>query len=344
MSVKYDPHLSYKIINFFQVEVNDRNIVQKAIEILKNQNDSKIEITSLRKGKSGRNLYQISFDAKKYVVHAGDCDLTSFASLTKLAADHEFGPSLIFHNVECRALITDFVVGKHLIPKDLENIEVVRQLVSGLKQLHQSTFQLRPYDKLETTKTNLKNIGDPFKIIDHFNSITFAIAQRNFPKVPCHNDIHPGNLLYSSEGRVQMIDWDDAGMSDPFYDLARVSIEFCFNSEQNAFLLRHYFGEPNKVEFTRFYLMRQLYLASIATDFLLAQDKPLDEMIQKRLYLLVQNKVILDQGNPLAFFKEAAPNFFNTFLENIRSQKYADSMKILSETDLIHPPLTIHFS
>ncbi len=39
------------------------------------------------------------------------------------------------------------------------------------------------------------------------------------PDCPCHNDVHPGNLL-EVDGRLLLLDWEYAGLSNPLFELA----------------------------------------------------------------------------------------------------------------------------
>ena len=53
---------------------------------------------------------------------------------------------------------------------------------------------------------------------------------------PCHNDFLPGNLI-DDGARMRIVDWEYAGMGDPFFDLGN----FCINNdltpdEDEAFL------------------------------------------------------------------------------------------------------------
>jgi hypothetical protein len=40
------------------------------------------------------------------------------------------------------------------------------------------------------------------------------------PPVPCHNDLHPGNILQDSQGRLWVVDWTAFGVGDPRLDAA----------------------------------------------------------------------------------------------------------------------------
>ena len=54
----------------------------------------------------------------------------------------------------------------------------------------------------------------------------------------CHNDPWHNNFL--DDGTVRLLDWEFAGMGDPFFDLA--SVAGASLPEENAFLLECYFG------------------------------------------------------------------------------------------------------
>jgi thiamine kinase-like enzyme len=56
-----------------------------------------------------------------------------------------------------------------------------------------------------------------------------------------HNDLLNANFLFDDHLRI--VDWEYAGMSDPFFDLANVSVNNGFTAEAEARLLAHYFGD-----------------------------------------------------------------------------------------------------
>lgn len=43
---------------------------------------------------------------------------------------------------------------------------------------------------------------------------------RFLPPVPCHNDLHPGNILQDSRGQAWVVDWTAFGVGDPRLDAA----------------------------------------------------------------------------------------------------------------------------
>lgn len=68
-----------------------------------------------------------------------------------------------------------------------------------------------------------------------------ALEASPVPLVPCHNDPWPGNLL-DAGGRIYLIDWEYSGMNDPVWDLADLSVEAGFGSEQDRSMMEAYHG------------------------------------------------------------------------------------------------------
>ncbi len=58
---------------------------------------------------------------------------------------------------------------------------------------------------------------------------------------PCHNDLLNANFLDDGE-RLRIVDWEYAGMGDPFFDLANFSINHELGEDERHTLLVAYFG------------------------------------------------------------------------------------------------------
>lgn len=58
--------------------------------------------------------------------------------------------------------------------------------------------------------------------------------------VPCHNDPLCENWVLGND-RMYLIDWEYAGMNDPMWDLADISIEAGYTSAQDDLLLKAYY-------------------------------------------------------------------------------------------------------
>ena len=72
---------------------------------------------------------------------------------------------------------------------------------------------------------------------------------------PCHNDLLNANFI-DDGSRVRIVDWEYAGMGDPFFDLGNFSINHELEADADAELLRAYAGEVRSSELARITLMR----------------------------------------------------------------------------------------
>ncbi len=85
-----------------------------------------------------------------------------------------------------------------------------------------------------------------------------VLAERPARPAPCHNDPLAENFL-DAGSRMYLVDWEYAGMNDPMWDLGDLSVEAAFGPEQDAALMRAYFGgEPPAEQAGRMVLYQAL--------------------------------------------------------------------------------------
>ncbi len=130
-----------------------------------------------------------------------------------------------------------------------------------------------------------KDTGVPFEVFDMAAGYEKIIADMNVPmfddydqskaqvmafkkeidstmdikKVPCHNDPLCENWVVS-DGKMYLIDWEYAGMNDGMWDVADVSIEACFNDEQDALLLEKYLRRTPTLADVKHFLASKIYV------------------------------------------------------------------------------------
>ncbi len=75
------------------------------------------------------------------------------------------------------------------------------------------------------------------------------------PPRPCHIDPAPHNFIVA-EGRRYLLDWEYSAMCEPLWDLAGLSIEGEFDTEQDTTMLTRYFGAAEPHWLSRLYLYR----------------------------------------------------------------------------------------
>ncbi len=74
--------------------------------------------------------------------------------------------------------------------------------------------------------------------------IELALITNPLELRPCHNDFLPGNLIDDGT-RMRIVDWEYAGMGDPFFDLGNFSVNNELSEDEDAAFLAAYDGEPH---------------------------------------------------------------------------------------------------
>ena len=72
---------------------------------------------------------------------------------------------------------------------------------------------------------------------------------------PCHNDLLNANFIDDGT-RIRIVDWEYAGMGDPFFDLGNFSINHELTADEDAFVLASYEGSARVDRLARLTLMR----------------------------------------------------------------------------------------
>ena len=141
------------------------------------------------------------------------------------------------------------------------------------------------YEKI-ISSMNVEMYADYEVIKSHVMAVKNEIDELIHPvKVPCHNDPLCENWVLS-ENQMYLIDWEYAGMNDAMWDLADVSIEAEYCSEQDSKLLTAYLGhEPSLVE-QKHFLANKIYVDFLWTLWAKARvpydGKPMEDWADER--------------------------------------------------------------
>ena len=92
--------------------------------------------------------------------------------------------------------------------------------------------------------------------------IELALITNPLEMRPCHNDFLPGNLIDDGH-RMRIVDWEYAGMGDPFFDLGNFSINNDLDEAEDVAFLAAYHPEH---ELRRDHLAR-LVVFRVISDF-----------------------------------------------------------------------------
>jgi thiamine kinase-like enzyme len=213
----------------------------------------------LEGGITNRN-YRVNFGGVDYVVRLPGkrtellgIDRDSERIATKAAAELGIAPRVATMLETPPCLVTSFIHGRVMRSDELRAPETIEEVARNLRSFHDSGAEL-------------PSRFDPFGLVDRYREIgrehgsdapdgydaELARAHRvrdaiagvpDHSPVPCHNDLLAANFLHDGH-RVDIIDWEYAGMGDRFFDLGNFAVNNGLTDEDEERLLTAYFGEP----------------------------------------------------------------------------------------------------
>lgn len=179
--------------------------------------------------------------------------------------------------------LAEYVEGTIMSETDIVSYNAMS--VAALKKLHSSDLKLKDYNafgRLDDDERYCREMGftHPEKYLAlrrKLDEMRKAYAQVQL--VPCHCDYQPTNLVINGD-KLFVLDWEFAGMNDPFYDIA------CYGNaglDKALSLLASYVGhEPTNDELRRLFFHRafqclQWYNVAIFKDLVgLSKDLNMD--------------------------------------------------------------------
>jgi thiamine kinase-like enzyme len=216
-------------------------------------------VVQLSGGITNRN-FKVNFGGTDYVVRLPGKDTEKLGidryaecSANKKAAELGLAPQVaaLFPDPPC--LVTLFVEGRAAEADELRSPEGLAEVGRSLRSFHDSGEELSTdfdsfrvvEDYARTAREHGVELPDDYKsAVDHAKAIAKALrGGGEHEPVPCHNDLLPANFLHDGE-RLQIVDWEYAGMGDRYFDLGNFAVNNELDAEAEGRLLEAYFGDP----------------------------------------------------------------------------------------------------
>jgi thiamine kinase-like enzyme len=140
------------------------------------------------------------------------------------------------------------------IHDDSWNRAVVPEAARSLRRLHAQPLlghQHNVFERLEAyvgiARAENVTLPDDFEwTLANVRGIRAAIAAAGADVRPCHGDLIASNMLIGPKGQVELVDWDEACDSDPYWDLGMYFAEaFPFDDGALA-MLEDYGGKADR--------------------------------------------------------------------------------------------------
>jgi aminoglycoside phosphotransferase (APT) family kinase protein len=232
-------------------------------------------ITRVAAGASGAGVYRVDAAGQAFVlkVTALDEPLDSFRQkrhIQQLAAGAGLAPRVVHVDEERRAVVSAFVADKSFFafygdPRSRES--ALAQLGQTLRRVHElpPPKDAPAKDPREFLAGIWSGLAPGFALPAFVRDAVERVLTEEAPapdraQVLSHNDVNPTNLVYDGEN-ILLLDWDTAGLNDPLFDLAAISVFLRMDEDTCQRLLAAHDGEPVSELPARFAFNRRLVAA-----------------------------------------------------------------------------------
>ncbi len=243
--------------------------VSRAIDAVPGWSGLETRVVPIEAGRTNRNfLVEIGHETFFLRLPGKDTQLlgidrTAEHRAASAAAEAGVAPEVIAHLPELGCLVTRWVPGLPLAEGDMDDEAVLADVVAVVRTIHSGP-------ELDWTFDSFRIVEDYRRVslerdvavpsdFDHAQArasrIEQALNRTPRPVHPCHNDLLSDNFL-RGEGHLWLVDYEYAGMGDPFFDLGNLSINNDLSEESQESMLRLYFGDVHDGHRARLRLMR----------------------------------------------------------------------------------------
>jgi thiamine kinase-like enzyme len=320
------------------------------------------EVEVLHGGMSGTGVYGVTHGDRVRVmkIHP-EAALPTVAGAVQactLAADLGLAPLLSYVSPRHDIVVEERVEGATLQPGALDP-DSLRRLGAVLGTLHaaEGPYPSGP-DPFADIRAQLEgaraaNACLPASLdiaMERLDRIEAACRAAGVPPSPIHNDLNPRNVMVRPDGSFVLVDWSDARLGDPFFDLGHISCLQCLDARQETALLDAW-GANTRAGRAHLYLMTQVVLLDAATKLLRSSGEVAGraeppshavlEVVERRLEtedfdpFCVNAQAFatrtLDMGTEEALL-QIGLSALHEFLENTGSARFSNALAALATT------------
>ncbi|NBC32941.1 MAG: phosphotransferase [Alphaproteobacteria bacterium] len=208
-------------------------------------------------GGDTNRVYRIRAEEGSYVLRVPAADNPTLVDRVhekrnaRIAASVGVAAQLLFFDESDGLMLTLYITRSvRMSPALFQDPAAVARATAVLQRLHGSRREfltrLDPFVKIATYRSLAAHRGIrlPDALTNALGSLEMvrdALWAASVPPVACHGQPLPEHFLDTGE-QMYVVDWEQAGMGDPMWDLACLSLESGFDPECEEAMLRAYFG------------------------------------------------------------------------------------------------------
>jgi thiamine kinase-like enzyme len=230
-----------------------------------------LTLTALSGGITNRNfLVTVAGQLDRYVIRlaGNDTHLLGISreveyAATVAAAGVGVGPEVTAFIRPEGYLVTRFIEGSPVSVEEVRERDTLERIADSMRRIHNGPpipglfVPLRIVEAYRAlAKARGVSIPPEYEVAAAIGRrIELACLADPVELRPCHNDLLNANFI-DDGARIRIVDWEYAGMGDPYFDLGNFSINHELSPDDDANLLGTYHGSVPIDRLARLTLMR----------------------------------------------------------------------------------------
>jgi Ser/Thr protein kinase RdoA (MazF antagonist) len=218
---------------------------------------------------SAAQLFLVTAEDKKYVIRflsRAPEEIESEMACLSIASKCGYGPHIYAADPSKSFIVMEYLTRVPITQEDRASFRMYRALGQVVSKMHHGPNFWSVTNIFEDTHRDimrLKKNKDFQAVAIKMEEMLLEIHRDVAPflqSAPCHDDLNPNNIIFTGSS-FKIIDYESATQDDPYFDLATVSMFYCFEPWQEEEFLNSYFQKPAlPQEKAKLYLMKQASL------------------------------------------------------------------------------------